>query len=206
MIKPADSDAPKLTSVSKEDPKPGRWILPIVITALIGFTYVFVNALPAADVTPPATAARHATTTTTTTIPQTTTSTTLPIEVRAFLQELDRFENMTSDLQSELEDVNTKWENRDILFSAADTGFSEVREDAQDLANQIAAASVPDPFTTAWPDTVAASKDLVAQLQTVIDGLRAPDDGTLRRAAVDSYSATSAAFTKQLDVVRGLTP
>ena len=41
---------PILAVVSKEDPKHGRWILPVVVAALIGFTYLFVNALPPAEI------------------------------------------------------------------------------------------------------------------------------------------------------------
>jgi hypothetical protein len=36
--------------VSKQDPKHGRWILPLVIAGLVGLTYSFVNALPPAEV------------------------------------------------------------------------------------------------------------------------------------------------------------
>jgi len=191
-----------LRTVSKEDPKPGRWLLPIVIAALIGFTYVFVNALPAADI------AASTTTTlppTTTTIAQTTTSSTLPTDILAFLQELDRFENMANDLQTQMDEVNDARED-DGTVGDAEVGFEAVKDSVQDLANQVAATSVPDAFTSAWPDTIDASQDLVAQAQAVIDGLHAPDDGTLRRAAVAEYAVTTKAFNDQLDVVRGLTP
>src|SRR5690554_3625932 len=33
------------------DPKPGRWILPLVVLAMIAFTYYFVRELPAASPT-----------------------------------------------------------------------------------------------------------------------------------------------------------
>jgi uncharacterized phage infection (PIP) family protein YhgE len=188
--------------VSKEDPKPGRWILPLVIAVLIGFTYVFVNALPAADI------AASTTTTlppTTTTIAQTTTSTTLPSDILAFLQELDRFENVANDLQSEMDTVNAAREDGGG-FDEAEAGFTAVKDGAQELANQVAATTVPDVFASAWPDTIATSQDLVTQAQAVIDGLRAPDDGTQRREAVAEYAVKTTAFTVQLDVVRGLTP
>jgi hypothetical protein len=44
------------------DPKPGRWILPLVILAMIGFTYFFVGALP--EAAPDTTLAGAVTTTT----------------------------------------------------------------------------------------------------------------------------------------------
>ena len=77
---------------------------------------------------------------------------------------------------------------------------------AQDLANQVAATTVPAEFSAAWPDTIDASQDLVTQAQAVIDGLYAPDDGDLRREAVAEYAVKTTAFNDQLDIVRALTP
>ncbi len=188
--------------MSKEDPKPGRWILPIVIAALIGFTYVFVNALPAADIAASTTTTQPSTTTT---LPATTTSSTLPNDILAFLQELDRFENLANDLQTEMDTVNDAREEG-ANFDDTLAGFEAVKDGAQDLANQVAATTVPDVFASVWPDTIAASQELVAQADAVIDGLRAPDDGALRRAAVEKYAVTTTAFNTQLDTVRGLTP
>jgi hypothetical protein len=193
--------------VSKTDPKPGRWILPIVIAALIGFTYLFVNALPVADV---AASTSTTTSTTTTTIAPTTTSTTLPNEILAFLQELDRFEQIAISLQTELDQVNDDWEDRDrtgATLSETEAGFEDVRDRAQELSDQVAAASVPEPFPPAWqPDTIVAAQALPTTAQEVIDGLLAPDDGSQRRQAVEDYAAATTAFTDQLDVVRALTP
>jgi hypothetical protein len=194
---------PKLPIVSKEDPKPGRWILPVVILALIGFTYVFVTSLPEADV-----AASTSTTqaTTTTTAPVATTTTTLPNDFLAFLQEVDRFDLVAQDLQTELNSVNDAWEADEIDFDEAEAGFTTVRDGAQVLANEVAATSVPDPYTAAWPDTIAASQSLVTAADAVIAGLQAPDDGSARTEAVIAYNEATVAFQAQLDVVRSLTP
>ncbi len=195
-----------LTLVSTADPKPGRWILPVVIVVLIGFTYLFVNALPPADV-----AASTSTTssTTSTTLPASTTSSTLPNDILAFLQELDRFENLANDLLTDLNQANEDWENRGDTGATKDeteAAFTAVRDGAQDLANQVAATTVPEPFPPAWPDTIAAAQQLVTDAQAVIDGLNAPDDGSLRREAVTAYNTSTASFTAQLDAVRALTP
>ncbi|MGI9584300.1 MAG: hypothetical protein ACR2N7_01765 [Acidimicrobiia bacterium] len=189
--------------MSKEDPKPGRWILPIVIVTLIGFTWVFVTSLPAADV-----AASTSTTvsTTTTTNPPATTTTTLPADVLAFLQEVDRFEAEAVALQVALNEVNDLWEAGEIDFDQAETGFTDVRDGAQVLANQVAATAVPDLYQPAWPDTITASQAIVAAADAVLVGLAAPDDGTARREAVVLYNDNTAAFLAQLDVVRALTP
>ena len=192
--------------MSKTDPKPGRWILPIVIAGLIGFTYLFVNALPVADV---AASTSTTTSTTTTTIAPTTTSTTLPNDILAFLQELDRFEQIAMALQTDLDQVNADWEDRDNTGATLDeteAGFEDVRDRAQELSNQVAATSVPEPFPPAWPDTIATAQALPTTADDVIEGLLAPDDGSLRRQAVEDYAAATTAFTDQLDVVRSLTP
>jgi len=192
-----------LPRVSKEDPKPGRWVLPIVIVALIGFTYVFVNALPEADVA--ASTSTTSSTTSTTEPPETTTST-LPTEIRAFLQEVDRFDGLALDLQTELNDVNSAWEARDISGEEAAAGFATVRDGAQELANSVAATTVPQPYQSAWPDTITAAQALVTDADAVIAGFEAPDDGTERRNAVAAYDESTSAFEAQLDVVRSLTP
>lgn len=192
-----------LWPVSKEDPKPGRWILPTAIVALIGFTYIFVNALPAADV------AASTTTTvpvSTTTLPLETTTSTLPAEVLAFLLEVDRFDTAAQDLLTRLTQVNDQWEAREITADQALAGFEAVRDDAQVIANQVAATTVPSAFQAAWPNSITGSQALVTAADAVITGLQAPDDGTLRREAVAAYGTATVAFQDQLDQVRSLTP
>jgi hypothetical protein len=192
-----------LPRVSKDDPKPGRWILPIVIVALIGFTYIFVNALPEADV---AASTTSTSSTTSTTAPASTTTSTLTTDILAFLQEVDRFDGVAQDLQTQLTTVNDQWEAREIGIDEAEAGFTAVRDGAQDLANQVAATTVPDAFQAAWPDAITSSQALVGSADAVIEGLRAPDDGTARRDAVAAYATATVAFQDQLDVVRSLTP
>lgn len=174
-----------------------------MVVSLIGVTYIFVNSLPAADV-----AASTSTTssTTTTTEPPPTTSTTLPNDILAFLQEVDRFDTESADLLVRLNEVNDAWEDREISSDETGAGFEEVRDGAQQLANEVAATTVPDPYQPAWPDTIAASQALVAAAEDVITGFEAPDDGTLRRQAVAAYADETVAFQAQLDTVRSLTP
>ena len=95
--------------MSKEDPKHGRWILPLVVAGLIGFTYEFVNALPAADIA----ASTTTTSSTTTTVLETTTSSTLPAEIRGFLNDVLRFETTAQDLLTAAQAANEAWENRE---------------------------------------------------------------------------------------------
>jgi hypothetical protein len=189
--------------VSKEDPKHGRWILPLVVAGLIAFTVVFVRALPAADVAQSTTTTSS---TTTTVAPGTTTTSTLPSEIRAFLGEVDRFDQTGKDLRDRLTTTNTQWEDRDIERDAADAAFEQIADDHQTMANEVAATVVPEAFRDAWPDTITLALDLVARTNAVVEGLRAPDDGTLRRQAVADYDTAVDTFLAHLATVKDATP
>lgn len=194
--------------MSKEDPKHGRWILPLVIAGLIGFTVVFVRALPAADVSA-GTTTTTVSESTTTTVADSTTTTTLPQDIKAFLGELDRFEATTQELNTELNQANTDWENRGetgVSFDDTLASFEAVVESHQEVANQVAGTVVPDSYAEVWPDAITLSLDLVTKANAVIEGLRAPDDGTARRDAVAAYDEATAAFLAQVETVRAATP
>jgi len=189
--------------VSRQDPKPGRYILPVVVAVLIGLTYVFVNALPPVDIT---TSSTTATSSATATTPETSTTSTLPSDAVAFLAEVDRFEATAAENLVQLNDTNAKWEAEEIEYSETKNGFVEVRDSSQNLTDQMAAATVPETYKPEWPDALVAAQDLVTKATAVIAGLEAPDDGTLRQQAVQAFNDASIVFADQLDAVRVQTP
>jgi len=191
--------------VSKEDPKHGRWILPLVVAGLIGFTYVFVNALPAADIA----ASTTTTSSTTTTVVQTTTTTTLPSEIRGFLNDVARFETTAQELVTAAQEANDAWENREetgATFDETLAVFEEVAAESRTLADEVAAVTVPDPYVDLWPAAIASSEDMAVTGAAMVQGLRASDDGSARREAVAAYEAAGAAFLASLDAVDQVTP
>lgn len=194
--------------MSKEDPKHGRWILPVVIAALIGFTYLFVTALPPAEI-PVGTTTTVVASETTTTVPDTTTTTTLPADIAAFLSLVDNYEATANTVANDIDDVNTAWENRaDGVPSFADTlaSIEAAKVEAQTLSDNVAATNPPDAYTAVWPESITAAATLPAGVDAVIEGLRAPDDGTARRDAVDAYEVLTTGFIATLDQVRAATP
>ena len=191
--------------MSRQDPKPGRYILPVVVAALIGVTYVFVNALPPVDITTSSTNAPSSASATATTLGTSTTST-LPSDAVAFFAEIDRFEAVAADNLVQLNDTNAKWEAEEIEYSETKNGFVEVRDSSQNLTDQMAAATVPETYKPEWSEALVAAQDLVAKATAVIAGLEAPDDGTLRQQAVQAFNDASIAFADQLDAVRAQTP
>ena len=194
--------------MSKEDPKHGRWILPVVIAALIGFTYLFVTALPQAEI-PVGTTTIAVASDTTTSLPDTTTTTTLPPDIAAFLSLVDEYEATANSIANDIDEANTAWENKaDGVPSFADTlaAFDAAKVEAETLSESVGATSPPDAYLTVWPDSVAAAATLPPGVDAVIEGLRAPDDGTARREAVAAYEVLTTEFLGSLDTVRAATP
>ncbi len=195
--------------MSKEDPKPGRWILPAIVAALIGFTYLFVNALPPAEI-PVGTTTTIAAQNTTTTVPESeTTTTTLPADIAAFLKLVDDYAATANVIADDIETPNTAWEEReDGVPSFNDTlaAFEAAQAEAQTLSDNVEGTNPPDAYVTVWPNAVTAAADLPAGVNAVIEGLRAPDDGTARREAVAAYEELTVAFLAALDEVSAATP
>jgi hypothetical protein len=113
------------------DPRPGRWLLPLVILGMVLFTYVFVQALPAADSegNDLSTGAE----TTTTTVPDedtTTTSTTeavvLDPSVQAFLDLVDSQEIALTGFQTEMATINGQWDaaERTVTYPQTEAALS----------------------------------------------------------------------------------
>jgi hypothetical protein len=191
--------------VSKEDPKHGRWILPVVVAALIGFTYLFVNALPPAEIPVGTTTTVVAAETTTTTVAATTT-TTLPADIAAFLQLINGYASDATQINTDIETANAAWENDEAEFSETLASFEAAVVEAQTLSDNVAATNPPDIYAAVWPDAVSTAAELPTGANAVVEGLRAPDDGTIRREAVAAYSVLTDDFLTALDAVTAATP
>ena len=191
--------------MSKEDPKHGRWILPAVVAALIGFTYLFVNALPPAEIPVGTTTTVVAAETTTTTAAATTT-TTLPADIAAFLQLVNGYASDATTINSDIDGANTARENGEAEFAETLVVFEASAVEAQTLSDNVAATNPPDIYAAVWPNAVTAAAALPPGANAVIDGLRAPDDGTARREAVAAYAVLTDDFLTALDAVTAATP
>jgi hypothetical protein len=169
------------------DPKHGRWILPLIIVAMIVLTITFVTSLEPAE--------QEEGTTTTLPPPSTTTSTTLPTDVAAFLVTLDAYENQVTAFQSDVAAINTDWEDSQITFDEARSSFAEVGAAVAAWEDEVAGAGdVPSELAEGHVALVVEVEKLAPAVDEITAGLEAPDDGTLRREAV-------AAFDDQVEVI-----
>jgi hypothetical protein len=187
------------------DPRPGRWLLPLVILGMVLFTYVFVQALPAADRegNDLSTGAE----TTTTTVPEddtTTTSTTvaaLDPSVQAFLDLVSSQEIALTGFQTEMATINGQWDaaERTVTYPQTEAALTDlaarVRTWAQDVANVVAPLGLEGVHTV----LSAAAAEAANAADAVVAGLQSSDTGEARRAALDSFDQAVRAFTAAAD-------
>jgi hypothetical protein len=197
------------------DPKPGRWILPLVVLGMIAFTYFFVRSLPEASpdttlVAGPSTTAGPGGDGSTTTVPGEPGGT-VDDAAAAYLGELDRINGELAALDSELVAVNAAFdaEPREIEYGDAESRMEAVATQSQALSDQVAAL-VPPAGLEANQDALAGVIALAAQAGAeALSGLQSTDPGDLRRAAVATFTTATTDFDAEVENARaaaGATP
>lgn len=195
---------------SNYDPKPGRWMLPLVVLAMVAFTYIFVRELPSAATTstvPGNGGTSTSTSTTDTTVPgETTTPTTLAPDAQAYVEALEVFQTRLTDLQTSLSAANTGFDAdpRTVSYDQAEAAFIVVSTDTTALSNEITALVPPAGFEDAHATVIAAAQQAVNAIDQALVGLRAPapDTGEGRRAGVQAFDAAAEAFSTAVDGIR----
>lgn len=183
------------------DPRPGRWILPLVVLGMIAFTYFFVKSLPG-DETPPEALATSGTvtSTTSTSLGTSTTSTTTPLDpaVQTYLDTLDTLTEQLTGFQTEMAAVNAGFDAspRSIPYSEANDRLAALADNVQKWRDAVAAIAAPPALQANQDAILAAAEDANTQAHEALRGLRLPppDTGELRRAAVAAFDDAVAAF------------
>lgn len=187
------------------DPRPGRWLLPLVVLGMVLFTYVFVRTLPGAEAE---TIPLDDSTTTTTTepldAPDSTTTTTQPLdaETAAYLEALGGLEDQLTTFQTTMSTVNGQWDAspREIEYSAAETALAELSGEVGAWADA-AASLTPPPALADGQTLVTQAAEIVSEsASAVLAGLRAPTADP-RIAALEQFDAAVRAFTATVDDV-----
>jgi len=170
--------------MSKEDPKHGRWILPLVVVGIIAFTFVVVRALEPA-------ASPSAADTTTTLAPTTTsprpTSTTLPPAIAAFVESAETIQATAAELSEEAATANQEWEDGGS-YTAALNALRDIAARTGDLALDVENTTVPDSAAASWAVVQTAADAMVIAGNGMVEGIQAPDNGQIRRAALEEYT------------------
>jgi hypothetical protein len=184
------------------DPKPGRWILPLVILGMVAFTFFFIKELPEAS--PDSTIASNTTTTapvegeTTTTAPGPDTGGDPAVD--AYLLELDEINTALQLLRTEMVTVNDGFDAdpREIEFPEAESRMITIDTDTQALADRVAAMTVPPGFETNQQALTSAIDSAAAAASEALEGLQGSDPGEIRRAAVVAYTTAADNFDTEV--------
>jgi len=191
---------------SQLDPKFGRWALPLVVFAMVAFTWIFVNALspgspsagPGVTGRTTATQPGTATTATPTTVPPPTT--TIAPAVVAYVTEIANRKAAVDDFLTREDQINAEWDNKET------TGleFKVARQQLRDLRDEIIAFR--DLFKTVAPPAEAPALGplhvemgppadaLASAAARIVDGIESSDKGEIRHAALEDFRNQASAF------------
>ncbi len=177
------------------DPKPGRWILPLVVLGMVAFTYFFVRELPEASTETTLVSGGDTPTTvgngdgngdqTSTTQSQT------PLDpaVQTYLDTVDGINEAFQVQQTELVAANDGFnaDPRTVEYNDAETRFDAVVTATQALSDQLKALTPPAGLEGNQTNLQAAVDLGVISATEALAGLRSTDTGDRRNTAVDSY-------------------
>jgi len=187
--------------VSKEDPKHGRWILPLVVLALVLFTWTFVNNLPPAP-TPTTTTAGAEDRTTTTDAPEETTTTTLAPEVVAFAATVDALSARADELRADAQTINDEYDAETTGYGATRDALSELRIATTEFNDEVGEIDVPVNATDEWSNVTTAAAAMQIAGDDMLDGLVNTSGPEKRLGALEEYNIAAATFTQAIDAAK----
>lgn len=196
------------------DPKPGRWILPLVILGMVFFTWAFVNGLEPPElqddepVSTPTSSTIPATPTTL--LEETTSTTALPPDLQIYLDNLLGDKASLAAVVDEMNAVNSDWDDR------AETGktFEETEADlvvvddsavvfSDSVELHIPPAGIAG-LVDAHESALNSARDIANAAADVLAGLRAPDTGQQRQAALVEFRAAVEQFNLAVDSINSI--
>lgn len=198
-----------LPMVMNPDPRPGRWLLPLVILGMMTFTYVFVQNLPASDAAAQDIGANgvEAQNTTTTIAPDAATTTTVPAavlspETQDYLNQVATAETELLAFQAEMADINGRWDSdpRTIEYSDGEALLTDLAARIAAWATNLGAVVPPVALTEAHGVLTATAQASAESAADVLTGFTGPDRDP-RITALGEFDVAVTAFTAAADDV-----
>ena len=161
--------------MANPDPKPGRWILPVLIAALVGLTYAFVTNVPRSPATTSTTLGSNTPATpaptTTSAAPGDTTTTTLDPEVAAFIEVSDGLSTSAGELSNEAGAINASWEAEETEYGPTRDALRDLASRTRQFATAAGIATLPTTAEDVWTDVTAAADLMATAADDMLDGL-----------------------------------
>ena len=202
------------------DPKPGRWVLPLVVLGMVLFTWMWVNRLelPEVDETTPVSTPAETTTATTASgsttptdeVVETTSTTLLAPEIEVYLTNLADDKKTLAEVRAEMNAANEEWETRSetgVTYSDTEAALVSVSEQAIIFSERVEIHRPPDyipGLVGAHAHALESATAVAAAAEDALAGLRAPDTGELRRAALVEFRAAAASFDQMVEQINDI--
>lgn len=192
----------------KPDPKPGRWILPLVIVAMVGFTYVFVNSIQAGDADGGDDGGIEIGPSSTTTFPIIGTSEPedggegpeLDPETQAYVDQINGFDESVSPISSDFVAANDAWDDKTATYVETRDAFNAGINAFDAWAAEVSASTPPGSrpeLADLHQVIIDASAEPAVHAREALEWLESTEEGTAakRRDAVAAMEVAVAAFS-----------
>lgn len=204
------------------DPKPGRWLLPLAVLAMFAFTFMFVRALPEAEVEEPQPITTVASSTTAADdtaeetpsgengeegeeedpTAETAPATTLPPAVVSYLASIEALGEQLTSLATEAREVNEGWDAQTLGYAEAEERLVAVMDSIIGWQGNVSLLNAPSVLAASHQDMLAASTRAAAAATTMVEGLRSSDTGELRRGAATEFNSAASLFVSAVQRAR----
>ncbi len=191
-----------------DDPKPGRFVLPLVLIGMIATTYTFINRVSTensldivqidsvvVETTIAETVVDDSTTTTTTTLPD---------EVVTYLEEISSEKIQSIDLATKVLEANDNWDNESLTYQEAKDEFAEFIEDAQQFVETVSEPGPPTTFAglvKSHEELISLAKLIYQDTEELLAGLTSSDTGQQRSAALQSFNNNINLFQEKIEEI-----
>jgi hypothetical protein len=186
------------------DPKPGRWILPLVVLGMVAFTYFFVRELPEASTETTLVSSPGTSTTVPDTEGPTTTDggtgTTLDPETQGYLDEIDAINEELQVQRTDLVSVNDSFneEPRGVEFGEAEDRFEAIQTTTQELVDRQEALTPPAVVATNHTSLLTELNLASDSITQALEGLRSTDTGQQRNSAVEAFTTAASNYDTEV--------
>ncbi len=179
---------------------------------MMGGAWLFLSA--AEDPTPsPTTTTLDAGSTDTTAPASATTTTTLPSVLAEYNRQLGFRVSRADELLARAQGINSDFDNTDtsgLKYSAAVTALQTLTDDAQKFRNSMGFLEVPEAdvpgIDPVHKEMVAVAQEMVDQADAMVAGLKSPDTGEARKAALAAFESAVADYKAKVDELIALEP
>lgn len=180
------------------DPRPGRWLLPLVVLGMMLFTFVFVTRLPGAE--PVTTTTIPDGGATTTTLPgSTTVATTIPTDpaLQIYRDALAALASELAAFQTEMIAVNEGWDADPKTLDAATTKarLTALRDQTAAWAAAVGQLTVPVGLETNQATIADAANRAAAAAESALTGFTSAPGPEQRREAVTAFATAVTDFS-----------